>query len=261
MSVPVVKDRVRPTVGDGAPLLSLVVLCYRSGQYVLEFVRLTEQTLRSEGITDYELVLVANYVEGTEDSTPGIVRDLAERNPRVAYSAMPKEGWMGWDMRSGLELARGKYLAVIDGDGQMPISDVIAVFDRIRNGELDLVKTFRTTRGDGLVRKVFSHGFNFLFRVLFPGSPVRDINSKPKIFSREAYELMTLTSDDWFIDAEIILEARRLGLKIGEVSTSFLELNGRRSFINVTTVVEFLGNLAAWRVRAFRRGSGEGGRR
>lgn len=238
---------------DTSPLLSLVILCYRAGEYVHEFVRRAEQTLQSGGISDYELILVGNYVKGCEDATPLVVRELAACNPRVECSAVPKEGWMGWDMRTGLELARGRYLGVIDGDGQMPVSDVVSVFEKIRKENLDLAKTFRTTRGDGPRRKVISYGFNLVFRLLFPGTTVRDINSKPKIFTREAYERMTLTSDDWFIDAEIVLEARRLGLRIGEVPTGFLGLTGRRSFIRAAAVLEFLRNLTAYRVRAFRR--------
>jgi glycosyltransferase involved in cell wall biosynthesis len=236
---------------EAPPLLSLVILCYRSGQYVTGFVEETEEVLRAGGIDDYELILVGNYVEGTEDETPAVVQRLAEQNPRVSCSALPKEGWMGWDMRSGLRLCRGEYLGVIDGDGQMPIADIIPVFEKIREGGHDMAMTFRVTRGDGPLRKFFSYGYNVIFRLLFPGVAVRDVNSKPKILTRRAYEAMDLRADDWFIDAEMLLEARRLGLKIGEVPTDFLGLSGRRSFVNLRTVIEFLVNLARYRFPGF----------
>lgn len=243
--------------GEAPPLLSLVILCYRSGHYVSGFMKETEEVLRAGGIDDYELVLVGNYVEGSDDETPAVVRALADQNPRVFCSALPKKGWMGWDMRSGLKLCRGKYLGVIDGDGQMPIADIVSVFRKIRDGGCDMAMTFRVTRGDGPLRKVFSHGYNIIFRLLFPGVAVRDVNSKPKILIRKAYESMDLRADDWFIDAEMILEARRLELKIGEVPTEFLGLSGRRSFVNLRTVFEFLYNLVRYRVAGSgRRGSG-----
>ena len=104
---------------------------------------------------------------------------------------------------------------------------------------------------------MFSHGYNVLFRLLFPGVAVRDINSKPKVLTRKAYESMDLRADDWFIDAEMILEARRLGLKIGEVPTDFHGLTGRRSFVNLRTVFEFLNNLVRYRFAGSgRRGNG-----
>jgi hypothetical protein len=53
-----------------------------------------------------------------------------------------------------------------------------------------------------------------------------------------AYERLTLQSDDWFIDAEIMIQARLLGFRIGEVETEFLGLAGRRSFVRMSAVVE-----------------------
>ena len=84
------------------------------------------------------------------------------------------------------------------------------------------------------------------------GLRARDMNSKPKILSREAYERMRLGADDWFIDAEIMIEARRLGLRIGEVPTGFLGLSGRRSFVSAGAVLEFLRNFALYRLRELR---------
>jgi hypothetical protein len=82
---------------------------------------------------------------------------------------------------------------------------------------------------------------------------VRDVNAKPKVLTRSAYERMTLRSDDWFIDAEIVIQSRRLGLRIGETETEFLGLTGRRSFIRMGAVFEFLRNLVRYRIEELRR--------
>jgi hypothetical protein len=82
---------------------------------------------------------------------------------------------------------------------------------------------------------------------------VRDINAKPKILTRAAFEKLTLESTDWFIDAEILIQARRFGFRIGETETEFLGLTGRRSFIRMTAVFEFLQNLVRYRIRELRR--------
>ncbi len=238
---------------DTPKSFSLVILCYRSGEYARDFVARAIEVLDSAGMADYELILVGNYVEGVPDPTPEIVRELADDDPRIRCSAVAKKGWMGWDMRCGLEMARGRYIGVIDGDGQMPVSDVPTLYHLIRNEKLDLVKTFRVTRGDGLSRRLVSSLYNKLFHLLFPGLPARDMNSKPKILTREAYRKMQLESDDWFIDAEIMIQARRLRLRIGEIPTGFLGLTGRRSFISARALFEFLRNLARHRVREWRR--------
>jgi glycosyltransferase involved in cell wall biosynthesis len=236
-----------------SPDLSVVVLCYRSGDAARSCAARIGQVLRDAGIDNYQLVLVGNYVAGSGDTTPDVVRELAAGDPRIVCSAVAKQGMMGWDLRSGLALATGERLAVIDGDGQVLAEDLVRIDRLLREQGLDLAKTYRTRRGDGLKRKLFSLVFNGLFHVLFPGLPVRDVNAKPKILTRSAYERLTLQSDDWFIDAEILIQACRLGFRIGEVETEFLGLTGRRSFISMAAVFEFLRNLWRYRVQERRR--------
>jgi len=131
--------------------------------------------------------------------------------------------------------------------------DLARAYRELQRGGYDLVKAARVRRGDGLTRKVISLVFNALFHLLFPGLRVRDVNAKPKVLTRAAYERLELESDDWFIDAEIMIEARRLGLRIGEVETEFLALTGRRSFIDLRTLLGFLVNLVRYRLRELRR--------
>ena len=235
------------------PDLSVVVLCYRSGDAARSYAARLSKVLLDAGIDNYQLVLVGNYVAGSGDTTPDVVRELAAGDPRIVCSAVEKQGMMGWDMRSGLSLATGEHLAVIDGDGQVLVEDLVRIYRLLREQGLDLAKTYRTRRGDGLKRKLFSLVFNGLFHLLFPGLPARDINAKPKILTRSAYERLDLQSDDWFIDAEILIQARRLGFRIGEMETEFLGLTGRRSFIKMASVVEFLYNLLRYRILELRR--------
>lgn len=234
--------------------LSVVVLCYRTGEDARTVAANIASALLASGIASYQLVLVGNYQEGTADPTPAVVRDLAAHDPRIVCSAVAKRGMMGWDMRSGLDLAGGAAVAIIDGDGQVLVEDLVRVYRELVRGGFDLVKAARIHRADGPLRKGISIVFNALFRLLFPGLGVRDVNAKPKVMTRAAYERLALTSDDWFVDAEIMIQARRLGLRIGEVETDFLALSGRRSFINLRTVLEFLRNLARYRLRERRRG-------
>ena len=142
-----------PLLDEGCIDLSVVILCYRAEEGIRPFVRRTQAVLHDAAIEDYELVLVGNYIEGAEDATPGVVAALASEDARIRHVAKPKEGMMGWDMRCGLDLARGRHLTVIDGDGQMPVEDLVRVYRVIRVDDLDLVKTYRLRRGDGWRRR------------------------------------------------------------------------------------------------------------
>ena len=232
------------------PEISVVVLAYRSASTITSFVDSLIDSLEKEKLS-WEIVLVGNYFEGVGDQTPEVVRDIAASDSRIKAVAEIKKGMMGWDMKSGLQAATGKTLAVIDGDGQMPSSDVIRVYQLMKTNGLDFAKTYRAERNDGSYRRLISVVYNILFKLLFPGINAWDMNSKPKIMTREFYEKLYLVSNGWFIDAEIMIFARRLQAKIGEVETVFHSMDSRPSFVKPLSILEFLGNLFWYRVKEF----------
>ena len=231
-----------------SPDYSVVILCYETGDLIIQFVEKTIKSFFDNGIHDYELILVGNYWNNNTDKTPEIIQRLAETNPRIVAVTQLKQGKMGWDMKAGLTVAKGKYIAVIDGDGQMPAEDLIRVYKSIKRENLDLVKTVRTTRDDGKIRRIISVVFNLFFRTLYPNVASIDINSKPKILKRDSYKKLNLHSNDWFIDAEIMIQAKHLGFKVGEVPTHFfVQPRQGGSYINFLTIFEFLGNLIRYK--------------
>ena len=232
------------------PELSAVVLCYRAGRNSLKAVEPLYEQLRSAGLT-FELVLVGNYWPGTDDETPAIVEGFCRQHEHARCVTRPKEGGMGWDLRAGLEAARGDYLIVIDGDTQNPVDDVLRMYREMKAAGFDVMKGRRTNRLDGTYRRVISLGYNVLFRIAFWTSGIWDINGKPKGLRRSAYDQMQLQSNDWFIDAEIVLAARRLRLSIGEIPVVF-SASERASFVRVAAIGEFLKNMTHYRLGKFR---------
>ena len=236
----------KPDKKEVTPNISVVILAYRSGEGIRNFIESMVQSLETNE-PNWEIVLVANHFVDDGDPTPRIVSEIAQDHPRIRTVTRIKEGMMGWDMKSGLEVATGRILAVIDGDGQMPFGNVIDVYKKLRDEGLDLVKTFRTERSDGLYRKTISVVYNVIFNILFPRLKSKDINSKPKIITREVYERMDLKSNGWFIDAEIMIQAGKMNLKIGEIPTVFHRIDFRPSFIKFGSILEFFVNLLWYR--------------
>lgn len=224
------------------PDISVVVLCYRAGEKIRGFVNNAIKLLDNSSLS-WEIILVGNYSENTNDLTPKIVKEISEGNQNVKFVARVKEGMMGWDARSGLEKAAGKYICLIDGDEQMPPEDIVRVYKKITDENLDFVMTYRKVRHDGIIRKLISDVYNLVFNLLFSEVNVRDVNSKPKIFKKEAYDKMRLTSDDWFLDAEMVIKARKLKLKTGELPTEFYKCQHRKSFVKFSAIFEFIKNL------------------
>ena len=241
------------TESNNAPSLSIVILCYRSEESIISFIREVENELRSERLDTYELVLVANYLKDKSDKTPEIVRRLASENSHILPVILEKQGGMGWDAISGLRAATGNAVALIDGDGQMPPRDIVRLWRVLKSGEFDFVKTLRTVRLDGSRRMLVSRVYNLIFHMLFPGSPYRDINSKPKLITREALNQMQLRCHGWFMDGELMLEVRRLNLSFAEIPTIFNKNNWRSSFVNWGTAGSMIGSMIEYRIHYWRR--------
>jgi glycosyltransferase involved in cell wall biosynthesis len=233
------------------PELSAIVLCYRAEESIRQVIDPLYEHMQGAGVP-FELVLVANFNEAQDDVTPAIVQQWAAEHEHVHVIAQVKKGAMGWDMRKGMAAARGEYLLVIDGDAQNPVEDLVEMYRRMKATGADVMKGRRVARFDGRYRRVVSGGYNALFMLLFRTRGLWDINGKPKGLTRAAYEQLELRSDDWFIDAEIVLEARRKGLRVDEMPVVFRRNDERASFVRVSAIWEFVVNMAQARLKRLR---------
>ncbi len=232
------------------PSLSVVVLCYRAGEEIRAVVREIMMLLDARAIP-YELVLVGNYrkEDAGADPTPRIVREIAKNDPRIVALAEEKQGMFGWDVKKGLAAATGEHILFIDGDGSLPFSTIIDVYDALKTQSADMAMTYRVTRHDGAKRILISRIYNLLLRTLFHRVTIYDANAKPKVFTRSALSRLVLLSDDWFIDAEIAIQACYRGFKIAQVPTIYRKVGYRSSFVNMGAVARFFFDLIAYRMR------------
>ena len=232
------------------PEISVVILCYQEGQRLFSFVGQTIEVLESL-VVEWEIILVANYWNHQDDDTPRVAKQIAAQRPNIRVVTRLKAGGMGWDARSGLKESSGAFICLIDGDGQMPPESITDVYKKIKSEKLDFVMTYRTERGDSWLRKINSYTYNLAFRILFPSVRVRDANSKPKIFTREAYSQMNLNASDWFLDAEMLIQCARMKLSMAEVPVTFDKCLNRKSFVKIDAIFEFIKNLVSARIKEY----------
>ena len=81
---------------------SMAVLCYHAEESIIPFVENLHRMMMMFKFR-WEMVLVANYWPQMQDKTPAYAKQLSSQLPGVRYIARPKEGHMGWDMKSGLD--------------------------------------------------------------------------------------------------------------------------------------------------------------
>ncbi|PZM85340.1 MAG: glycosyltransferase family 2 protein [Candidatus Melainabacteria bacterium] len=191
----------------------------------------------------FELVLVIN---GSEDRTAEIALELEKEFKELTLVMVKKNRGYGGGTLAGLMNASGDVVGFLDGDQQVAAEDVARVFKACIESDYDIVKILRVVRGDGPLRAFQSRCFNTLFRLMFGGKSL-DVNSKPKVLKRAALERMNLRSTDWFLDAEVMIEAVRLNLSVMEIPVTWLEREHGNSNIRLSSAVEFFKNMIRYK--------------
>lgn len=226
--------------------LSLVVPCYNEEETIENMAERSIGGLTNANI-DFELILVDN---GSFDNTAIVLDELANRYSQIKIVTVPKNEGYGWGVISGLRNCSGKFMGFVHADGQTTVEDVIKVYEKLKSDNLDVCKGKRTMRHDGLYRLFLSRSYNFLFHV-FCSVDVEDVNGPPKLLRHDAYKKLNISSKDWFIDAEILIKAKSMGLRIGDVPVEFKKREKGKSKVKMTTIFEFLWDIIHYRLRGF----------
>lgn len=236
-----------PTVPlSPAPALSLVMPALNEQEAIGATVRDLLDSFAAAAIA-LELIVVDN---GSTDRTGAIVTELAAADPRVRLLRRDSGHGYGGGIRAGLTQAHAPWVGWINADGQIAPSDVV----RVARAALAapgpaLVKVRRASRADGFERVVVTIGWNLLANLLFPSLRSADVNGSPKLVRREWLAAHPLHSEDWFIDPELLLAARRAGIAVIEIAVAGLARGGGRSHVRLATLVEFFTNLVKARLR------------
>jgi glycosyltransferase involved in cell wall biosynthesis len=156
----------------------------------------------------WELVLVD---DGSRDRTVELIEEQARLEPRIRLIRHDVNRGLGGAIRTGLSHSNGDLVLYTDADLPFDFSYIPQLFSGA--GPERVVAGYRLNRDEGVRRWVLSRGYNLLIARLF-WLRVRDVNFACKIIPRRLAKLAVLESNGSFIDAEILLEARRLGLEI-----------------------------------------------
>lgn len=167
--------------------------------------------MSSGDIADYEVIIVD---DASTDRTAEIAAELATRDPRILVVTHPENRKLGGSMKSGYAAASGDLVLYTDADLPFDMHDVHKAIRLLRYYDADIVSAYRFDRtGEGWVRTVYSTLYNLMVRVLF-GVRFRDINFAFKLCRTRVFDKVTLRSEGSFIDAELIIKAKRHGFDV-----------------------------------------------
>jgi len=128
------------------------------------------------------------YVDdGSSDGSLGILRHIAQLDPRVRVVALRRNYGQTAAMAAGIDAARGKVLIPMDADLQNDPADIGRLLDKLDEG-YDVVSGWRKNRKDKMVtRKIPSMLANRLISWI-GGVPLHDYGCSLKAYRRESLE-------------------------------------------------------------------------
>jgi hopanoid biosynthesis associated protein HpnK len=186
--------------------------------------RLLPETQRiADGIApDYEVVLVD---DGSTDGSGAFVDELAAKYRNVRPVHHNRNRGLGAAIRTGLANATRDLVLYMDSDFPVSVEEARAALELFTD-EVDLLIGYRLGRAEGPRREIMSWTYNHLIRSSFGlrgerRLRVRDVNFAFKLIRRPLLQEMRLRSEGSFIDAELLLEAVRLGARIREVGIHY----------------------------------------
>jgi len=194
---------------------------------------------------DFSVVVID---DNSPDGTWRIVREIAERNPRVHLIHRTHEKGRGSAGIAGFKFAAetdADMVVEMDADYSHHPRFLPTMLEASRN--VDVVIGSRLVRGGGEtgrnpLRKLITLAANWYIRLIL-GLPVRDCTSGFRVFRRTALQeidLDSLHSNGPAIVQEVLLRCHRKGFRVKEVPILFEERRAGTSTFNTKIMLQGL---------------------
>ena len=157
---------------------------------------------------DFEIVVVD---DGSSDDTARIADEIAGRDNRVRVVHHETNLGYGSALQSGFKAATKELVFYTDGDGQFDIGEMPPLLELME--QFDIVSCYRLDRKDPIVRKINAWCWTKLVCLLFR-LKIRDIDCAFKLYKREIFDSIVLSSTGALIDTEVLARATRKGYSI-----------------------------------------------
>lgn len=187
----------------------------------------TMEYLKANVTIPYSLTILDN---GSDDETPQIGMELAQKYPEVTYVRVGERG-VGVAFRKGIELNKSHIVGYMDIDLSTDLkylSRTIELFQE--KPELQYVNGSRfsresDTKGRKWYRRITSMGLVFLLKTVFHMKATDAVCGFTFLRREAAQQLVKESSNDngWFYTIEFLLRAERDGMNIYDMPVEWQE--------------------------------------
>ena len=168
--------------------LSIVIPTFNEEQGINELLSEVRESFHD--LTNFEIVLIDDGSE--KPLIQNIKKELISDELKVIRNNFN----IGQtpSIKLGIENSKGEIIALMDGDGQNPPSEVRKLYDIFCSKDLDAVVSYREKRKDNLYKKIISKSGNFVLR-FFTKSKFKDLGSSIKIIKKDALKTLKLDGE------------------------------------------------------------------
>ncbi|MCX6952335.1 MAG: glycosyltransferase [Verrucomicrobia bacterium] len=163
---------------EPAPALSVVIPFHNEAANIAPLLAELRETLDTLSLST-EIICID---DGSRDATAAELSAAARAWPAVRIETFPQNRGQAAALWHGFHLARGAYVAMLDGDGQNPPAELARLWP-LRDSA-DLISGARAGRQDSALRLAMSRVANTVRRTLLCDG-VTDTGCSLKLFRRE----------------------------------------------------------------------------
>lgn len=160
---------------------------------------------------DFEVIIIDDK---SPDKTGEIADRLAREIPQIRVIHHSHNKGVGEAMLTGYTDSKKDYVFYTDGDAQYDVRELPLLAERA--AESDLVIGYRLKRAEGFRRIFTSRCFHFLIWIFF-GIHFKDMDCSFKLMHRRVLEKIRFYTRSGLIDAEMLIQAKKLKVPIIEV--------------------------------------------
>lgn len=211
--------------------ISVFFPCYNEQENVARTVEKALEVMEKLN-ADFEVIIVD---DGSSDNTGQIADEIAGRDGRVKVVHHKDNLGYGAALQSGFKAATKELVFYTDGDGQFDISEMPPLLALME--QYDIVSCYRLNRQDSIIRKINGWCWTRLVCLMF-GLKIRDIDCAFKLYKREIFNKIELSSTGALIDAEVLARAARKGYRITQKGVHhYPRTAGEQSGANIRVVL------------------------
>ena len=195
-------------------------------------------------ITDqFEIIIIE---DGSPDKTGEVADNLSNQYPCIKVIHHHTNLGYGASLRDGFYNAKYEYIMYTDGDIQYDVNEFIPYIHLLSNA--DIISGYVTKKALTPLRKIQSVVFNLLVKILFFVN-IKDINCSMKIYKRKVLDSISIKSTSAFIDAEMLIKAKRLGFSIAQFPVTHYPRNsGEASGAKFSVIISTIKDMIKFRL-------------